>query len=129
MKKILSLLLLIPGILAVMSVSASCQKSRETAPALVSPLVATEGQAVSDSAQQVSSEAAITTGQKEQDGTTLIYKCDMKKMIAAPLWRSVKKSFVEADSLNAAGTKAPSSTVSSLCVARMPSTSHVWRIE
>ncbi len=101
MKKILSLLLLIPGILAVMSVSASCQKSRETAPALVSPLVATEGQAVSDSAQQVSSEAAITTGQKEQDGTTLIYKCDMKKMIAAPLWRSVKKSFVEADSLNA----------------------------
>lgn len=32
---------------------------------------------------------------------TLLYKCDMKKMIAAPLWRSVKKSFAEADSLKA----------------------------
>ena len=30
-----------------------------------------------------------------------MYKVKIDKMIAAPLWRSVKKSFVEADSVNA----------------------------
>ncbi len=35
------------------------------------------------------------------DTTTLVYKVKIDKMIAAPLWRSVKKSFVEADSVNA----------------------------
>jgi membrane-bound serine protease (ClpP class) len=47
---------------------------------------------------------AASTGIKAQSGpdtTTLVYKVKIDKMIAAPLWRSVKKSFVEADSLNA----------------------------
>jgi len=35
------------------------------------------------------------------DSTTLVYRCNIDKMIAAPLWRLVKKSFDEADSLNA----------------------------
>ncbi|MRR23558.1 hypothetical protein EG830_11340, partial [bacterium] len=46
--------------------------------------------------------AAVAAGpQAENDGTALVYRCDIRKMIAAPLWRSVKKSFTEADSLNA----------------------------
>ena len=47
---------------------------------------------------------AASTGMKAQSGpdtTTLVYKVKIDKMIAAPLWRSVKKSFVEADSLDA----------------------------
>ncbi len=47
---------------------------------------------------------AASTGMRAQSGpdtTTLVYKVKIDKMIAAPLWRSVKKSFVEADSLNA----------------------------
>ncbi len=40
-------------------------------------------------------------GQTGPDTTAIVYKCDIKKMIAAPLWRSVKKSFAEADSVNA----------------------------
>lgn len=47
---------------------------------------------------------AASTGMMAQSGpdtTTLVYKVKIDKMIAAPLWRSVKKSFVEADSLNA----------------------------
>ena len=39
--------------------------------------------------------------QQGPDTTTLVYKVNIDKMIAAPLWRSVKKSFVDADSLNA----------------------------
>ncbi len=35
------------------------------------------------------------------DTTAVVYKCDIKKNIAAPLWRSVKKSFDEADSIDA----------------------------
>ena len=35
------------------------------------------------------------------DTGTLVYRCNIDKMIAAPLWRTVKKSFDEADSLNA----------------------------
>lgn len=37
----------------------------------------------------------------ESDNTTLVYRCNIDKTIAAPLWRLVKKSFDEADSLNA----------------------------
>lgn len=47
---------------------------------------------------------ATSTGMRAQSGpdtTTLVYKVKIDKMIAAPLWRSVKRSFVEADSLNA----------------------------
>jgi len=47
---------------------------------------------------------AASTGLRAQSGpdtTTVVYKVKIDKMIAAPLWRSVKKSFVEADSLNA----------------------------
>ena len=47
---------------------------------------------------------AFSTGKRAQSGpdtTTLVYKVKIDKMIAAPLWRSVKRSFVEADSLNA----------------------------
>jgi membrane-bound serine protease (ClpP class) len=40
-------------------------------------------------------------GQTGPDTTAIVYKCDIKKNIAAPLWRSVKKSFAEADSVNA----------------------------
>ncbi|HNX83372.1 MAG TPA: nodulation protein NfeD [Bacteroidales bacterium] len=52
---------------------------------------------------EAASDSSVLTpaGQASQDSTTLIYRCEMKKMIAAPLWRSVKKSFAEADSLNA----------------------------
>jgi membrane-bound serine protease (ClpP class) len=39
--------------------------------------------------------------QDTPDTTTLVYLCKIDKMIAAPLWRSVKKSFDEADTLNA----------------------------
>jgi membrane-bound serine protease (ClpP class) len=39
--------------------------------------------------------------QKTGTGKTLVYLCKIDKMIAAPLWRAVKKSFVEADTLNA----------------------------
>lgn len=42
-----------------------------------------------------------TKAQSGPDTTTLVYKVKIDKMIAAPLWRSVKKSFVEADTLNA----------------------------
>ncbi len=49
--------------------------------------------------------ASITSGEvKAQTGpdtTTLVYKVKIDKMIAAPLWRSVKKSFADADSVNA----------------------------
>ncbi len=47
---------------------------------------------------------AASTGLRAQSGpdtTALVYKVKIDKMIAAPLWRSVKRSFVEADSLNA----------------------------
>jgi membrane-bound serine protease (ClpP class) len=47
---------------------------------------------------------ASSTGLRAQSGpdtTTLVYKVRIDKMIAAPLWRSVKRSFVEADSLKA----------------------------
>jgi len=45
--------------------------------------------------------AGTTRAQSGPDTTTLVYKVKIDKMIAAPLWRSVKKSFVEADSLKA----------------------------
>ena len=44
---------------------------------------------------------AIAAGQTGPDTTAIVYKCDIKKNIAAPLWRSVRKSFAEADSVNA----------------------------
>ncbi len=37
----------------------------------------------------------------EKDSALLVYKCDMKKTISNPLWWNVRKSFREADSLNA----------------------------
>lgn len=43
----------------------------------------------------------ITTPQAPATGNTLVYLCKIDKMIAAPLWRSVKKSFQEADTLKA----------------------------
>ncbi len=49
----------------------------------------------------VSLTGGMTEAQTGPDTTTLIYKVKIDKMIAAPLWRSVKKSFVEADSVNA----------------------------
>ena len=45
--------------------------------------------------------AAGAMAQDAPDTTTLVYLCKIDKMIAAPLWRSVKKSFDEADTLNA----------------------------
>ncbi len=45
--------------------------------------------------------ASNALAQDTPDTTTLVYLCKIDKMIAAPLWRSVKKSFDEADSLNA----------------------------
>lgn len=45
--------------------------------------------------------ASNAVAQDTPDTTTLVYLCNIDKMIAAPLWRSVKKSFDEADSLNA----------------------------
>lgn len=42
--------------------------------------------------------AASQTG---PDTTAVVYKVDVKKTIAAPLWRSVRKSFNDADSVNA----------------------------
>jgi membrane-bound serine protease (ClpP class) len=45
--------------------------------------------------------AGTLKAQQGPDTTTLVYKVNIDKMIAAPLWRSVKKSFVEADSVNA----------------------------
>lgn len=45
--------------------------------------------------------AASAMAQDTPDTTTLVYLCKIDKMIAAPLWRSVKKSFDEADTLNA----------------------------
>ena len=45
--------------------------------------------------------ASDAVAQDTPDTTTLVYLCKIDKMIAAPLWRSVKKSFDEADSLNA----------------------------
>jgi membrane-bound serine protease (ClpP class) len=44
---------------------------------------------------------AKAAGQTGPDTTAIVYKCDIKKNIAAPLWRSVRKSFAEADSVNA----------------------------
>ncbi len=35
------------------------------------------------------------------DSTLLVYKCDMKKNISNPLWWNIRKSFQEADSLDA----------------------------
>ena len=49
----------------------------------------------------VSFPAGKIMAQQGPDTTTLVYKVKIDKMIAAPLWRSVKKSFVDADSLNA----------------------------
>ncbi|MDX9773072.1 MAG: NfeD family protein [Bacteroidales bacterium] len=49
--------------------------------------------------------ASVTAGevmpQTGPDTTALVYKIKIDKMIAAPLWRSVKKSFVDADSVKA----------------------------
>ena len=44
---------------------------------------------------------AKAAGQTGPDTAAIVYKCDIKKNIAAPLWRSVRKSFAEADSVNA----------------------------
>lgn len=44
---------------------------------------------------------AKAAGQTGPDTTAIVYKVDIKKNIAAPLWRSVRKSFAEADSVNA----------------------------
>ena len=82
MKKILSVLIL--NLCTIAAISGS-------APRPVTP----GNEAASDSS------VLTPAGQASQDSTTLIYRCEMKKMIAAPLWRSVKKSFAEADSLNA----------------------------
>lgn len=41
------------------------------------------------------------TAQDSPDSTTLVYLCKIDKMIAAPLWRSVKKSFDQADTMKA----------------------------
>jgi membrane-bound serine protease (ClpP class) len=49
----------------------------------------------------VSVSGGVAEAQTGPDTTTLVYKVKIDKMIAAPLWRSVKKSFVEADSVNA----------------------------
>lgn len=48
-----------------------------------------------------SARPACTAAQTGPDTTAVVYKCDIRKNIAAPLWRSVKKSFAEADSVNA----------------------------
>ncbi len=48
-----------------------------------------------------SSRPACAAAQTGPDTTAVVYKCDIRKNIAAPLWRSVKKSFAEADSVNA----------------------------
>lgn len=45
--------------------------------------------------------AGTMTAQETADTSTLVYLCKMDKMIAAPLWRSVKKSFLQADTMNA----------------------------
>jgi membrane-bound serine protease (ClpP class) len=45
--------------------------------------------------------AGVMTAQENADTSTLVYLCKMEKMIAAPLWRSVKKSFLQADTMNA----------------------------
>jgi membrane-bound serine protease (ClpP class) len=45
--------------------------------------------------------AGEAKSQPAPDSTTLVYKVKIDKMIAAPLWRSVKRSFVEADSVKA----------------------------
>jgi len=45
--------------------------------------------------------AGEITAQEAADTSKLVYLCKMDKMIAAPLWRSVKKSFQQADTLNA----------------------------
>ena len=45
--------------------------------------------------------AGTMTAQETADTSTLVYLCRMDKMIAAPLWRSVKKSFLQADTMNA----------------------------
>ena len=58
-------------------------------------------QAASESTDSSLTSSGEVDAGKEKDGPALVYKCDIKKMIAAPLWRSVKKSFADADSLNA----------------------------
>lgn len=101
MKKIIPVSALLLFIVAAMSVSAAGQTMPDTM-AQVSAVAGTDtGQAVPDTSVSVASGALTTSVNPVQGGTTLIYKCDMKKTIAAPLWRSVKKSFAEADSLNA----------------------------
>lgn len=49
----------------------------------------------------VSVSGGVAEAQTGPDTTTLVYKVKIDKMIAAPLWRSVKKSFDDADSVNA----------------------------
>jgi membrane-bound serine protease (ClpP class) len=48
----------------------------------------------------VSAAALSLRAQSDPDTTTLVYMCKMDKMIAAPLWRSVKKSFAQADTMH-----------------------------
>ncbi|TNF41441.1 MAG: hypothetical protein EP313_02780, partial [Bacteroidetes bacterium] len=50
-------------------------------------------QAASESTDSSLTSSGEVDAGKEKDGPALVYKCDIKKMIAAPLWRSVKKSF------------------------------------
>ena len=82
MKKILFIFILIPCTIAAIAGSAtlSVTPGNDTVP---------------------DSSVIARAGQVSHNSNTLIYKCEMKKTIAAPLWRSVKKSFAEADSLNA----------------------------
>jgi len=61
----------------------------------------TELQITQDTTGDITSVAGDTAAGKEPGTSTLVYKCDIKKMIAAPLWRSVKKSFTQARSENA----------------------------
>ena len=97
MKRLFVRLTFISLVLAAASVSTAAQAVTDTAAAGVS----TAAQAVTDTAASPVPAAVNAGTRPADDGSVLVYKCDIKKMIAAPLWRSVKKSFADADSVNA----------------------------
>ena len=99
MKKIIPVSVLLLCIGAAMSGSAAGQTRPDTAAQVSAVAGIAAGQAVPDTSASATSMALTTAGNPVQHGTTLIYKCDMKKTIAAPLWRSVKKSFAEAQKI------------------------------
>jgi membrane-bound serine protease (ClpP class) len=101
MKRLFIRLTILVCIAAVTTLVAQAQAEKYTVSEGSSGSTGDPSQQAHDTAASLTPADVTGTGQSAKDGTVLVYKCDIKKTIAAPLWRSVKKSFADADSVKA----------------------------